>query len=86
MPKSDPVYHPTHYVFSNGAEVIDLTENLSFNAGNVVKYAARAGRKDPSKAVEDLEKARFYLDREIKRLGGARSRQRTIDDDPYEEL
>lgn len=66
----DPVNHPAHYTgFSNGAEVIDITENLSFNLGNVVKYVARAGRKtkDP---LEDLRKAQFYLNRELARIGG----------------
>ena len=69
---SDSVSHPPHYAngWSNGAEVIDLTENLSFSAGNVVKYVCRAGRKDPDKYVEDLEKARWYLDREIARVKG----------------
>jgi hypothetical protein len=65
---SDNVNHPTHYQgFSNGAEVIDITENLTFNLGNVVKYVARAGRKteDP---IEDLHKAKFYLEREISRI------------------
>lgn len=68
---SDNVSHPAHYAngWSNGAEVIDLTEHLSFCAGNVVKYVCRAGRKDPDKYVEDLEKARWYLDREIARAG-----------------
>lgn len=64
----DNVNHPSHYVgFSNGAEVIDITENLSFNLGNVVKYVSRAGRKteDP---IEDLRKAKFYLEREIGRI------------------
>ena len=67
---SDSVSHPSHYAdgWSNGAEVIDLTEHLSFCAGNVVKYVCRAGRKDPDKYVEDLEKARWYIDREIKRV------------------
>lgn len=67
---SDSVSHPPHYAngWSNGAEVIDLTEHLSFCAGNVVKYVCRAGRKDPDKLVEDLEKARWYLDREIARV------------------
>lgn len=67
---SDSVSHPAHYAegWSNGAEVIDLTEHLSFCAGNVVKYVCRAGRKDPDKYVEDLEKARWYLDREIERV------------------
>lgn len=69
---SDSVSHPPHYAngWSNGAEVIDLTEHLSFCAGNVVKYVCRAGRKDPDKHVEDLEKARWYLDREIERVKG----------------
>lgn len=67
---SDNVSHPPHYAngWSNGAEVIDLTEHLSFCAGNVLKYVCRAGRKDSDKHVEDLEKARWYLDREIERV------------------
>lgn len=70
--KSDNVSHPAYYTngWSNGAEVIDLTEHLSFCAGNVVKYVCRAGRKDLEKYVEDLEKARWYLDREIERVKG----------------
>lgn len=74
---SDAV-NPNHYKgFSNGAEVIDIAEHLTFDAGNVVKYAARAGRLDESLnkndlegRVEDLKKARKYLDREIERIGG----------------
>lgn len=67
---SDNVSHPPYYAigWSNGAEVIDIAEHLSFCAGNVVKYVCRAGRKDPDKYVEDLEKARWYLDREIARV------------------
>lgn len=67
---SHNVSHPPYYAegWSNGAEVIDLTEHLSFCVGNVVKYVCRAGRKDPDKYVEDLEKARWYLDREIERV------------------
>jgi hypothetical protein len=65
---SDNVNHPDHYTgFSNGSEVIDITENLNFNLGNVVKYVARAGRKN-DKTLEDLRKAQWYLDREISRL------------------
>lgn len=69
---SNNVSHPPHYAegWSNGAEVIDLTEHLSFCAGNVVKYVCRAGRKDPDKYIEDLEKARWYIDREIARARG----------------
>lgn len=72
LENSDSVSRPPYYAngWSNGAEVIDLTEHLSFCAGNVVKYVCRAGRKDPDKHVEDLEKARWYLDREIERVAG----------------
>jgi hypothetical protein len=63
---SDPI-NPDHYQFANGFQVIDLTEQLSFNRGNVVKYVARAGRKSPN-PLEDLMKARYYLNREIDRL------------------
>ena len=69
-------YDPTGWWLLDGddeywvytAEVIDLAEHLSFCAGNVVKYVCRAGRKDPDKHVEDLEKARWYIDREIERV------------------
>ena len=69
-PKPDVVNHPTHYAegWSNGAEVIDITENLPGNRANVVKYVARAGRKNPDTELEDLEKARWYLNREIARI------------------
>ena len=62
---------PSHYAegWSNGAEVIDITENLNFNRGNAIKYIARAGRKDAMKVAEDLKKARWYINRELKRLG-----------------
>jgi hypothetical protein len=67
---TDNVNSPAHYAegWSNGAEVIDITENLNFNRGNAVKYIARAGKKDPEKELEDLQKAEFYLQREIARL------------------
>jgi hypothetical protein len=65
---TDNINHPRYYAegWSNNAEVIDISENLNFNLGNVIKYVARAGRKtdDP---VEDLMKAQWYLDRELGR-------------------
>ncbi len=65
--------NPDHYRgFSNGAEVIDITENLSFNCGNAVKYLARAGRvdgKNKGAIREDLVKAAWYIQREVNRLG-----------------
>ena len=72
---SDSVNHPAHYAegWSNGAEVIDITENLNFNRGNAVKYIARAGKKAYDKELEDLQKARWYIDREITRLAGPRA-------------
>ena len=65
----DRVNHPSHYTgFSHGAEVIDITENLNYNRGNAIKYLARAGRKDSASELEDLMKARWYVNREIARL------------------
>ena len=65
----DPVTHPAHYTFGN-YEVIDVINDwkLNFNRGNAIKYIARAGKKNPDKEIEDLEKAVFYLQDEIKRL------------------
>lgn len=61
--------HPPHYT-AGGIEVIDAIEawDLGFRLGNAVKYIARAGKKDPAKTIEDLKKARWYLDREIAKL------------------
>ena len=68
---TDNVNHPSHYT-DGKIEVIDFIEqkNLNFHRGNAVKYIARAGKKDPAKEVEDLRKAVWYLNREIKRLTG----------------
>lgn len=66
---SDPIERPAHYTFGRH-EVLDVIEDwgLGYHLGNVVKYVARAGRKGDM--VEDLKKARFYLDRLIRRLEG----------------
>lgn len=63
----DPVSHPAHYT-AYPVEVIQLTEHMNFCLGNAVKYCARAGLKDPSKTIEDLKKAVWYIEREIQRL------------------
>lgn len=65
----DPVNHPAHYT-GGGVEVIDAIEawGLGFHLGNAIKYVARAGKKDPARTVEDLRKARWYIEREIARL------------------
>lgn len=68
-PDHDPVNHPSHYTHYKGLEVIDLTEQMNFNLGNAVKYICRAGHKGgPEQHVEDLQKAAWYLDREIDRV------------------
>ena len=67
---TDNVNHPKHYTRFKGVEGIDITEQLNFNRGNVVKYVTRAGAKAGSDEKEDLRKAEWYLQREIKRLGG----------------
>ena len=71
MPKDDAVSHPSHYA-DGKIEVIDFIEDkgLNFNRGNAVKYICRAGKKDPAKEVEDLEKAMWYINHEIERLKG----------------
>ncbi len=68
---ANAVSHPSHYNVGS-IEVIDAINEwqLDFDLGNVVKYVARAYHKDASKTIEDLEKARFYLEDEIKRLRG----------------
>lgn len=74
---NDPVSHPPHYN-SGKIEVAEAIEDwlLGFHLGNVVKYVARAGKKDPTKEIEDLEKGRWYLNRKIELLkAGAESRE-----------
>jgi hypothetical protein len=61
--RPDPVNQPEHYTWLGGIEVIDITEHFGFVLGNVLKYVMRADHK--GKPLEDLRKARWYLDREI---------------------
>lgn len=67
----DNVNHPEHYA-SGRIEVIDVIEDytgiislLGFCRGNAIKYILRAGKKDKDKVIEDLEKAVWYLNKEI---------------------
>jgi len=65
------VNHPNHYGGKDSQyEAIKVIEawGLNFNTGNAVKYISRAGKKDPAKTVEDLEKAIWYLKREVLNL------------------
>lgn len=72
------VDHPQYYGGAdNPYEAIKVIEawNLGFNLGNAVKYVSRAGKKDPDKTIEDLEKAAWYLNREIENLKLERSQK-----------
>jgi len=64
---SDLVNHPPHYVsHASGIECIQITEHMNFNLGNAIKYIWRANLKNNPQ--EDLRKATWYLDRELKRI------------------
>jgi hypothetical protein len=71
----DMVNHPKHYTSDpSGVECIDITRHRNFNVGNAIKYLWRAGLKEDAnksmkqKQIEDLQKAVFYINDEIKRL------------------
>jgi len=68
QPKDDPVNHPKHYT-DGGIETIDFIEakRLGYHLGNVVKYICRAGKKGTNMGMQDLQKARWYLDRAIEK-------------------
>lgn len=73
----DPVNHPSHYTSDpSGVECITITRHRNFNVGNAIKYLWRAGLKDDpaqtakAKRIEDLRKAVFYIEDEIKQLEG----------------
>ena len=64
QPKGSAVNHPAHYnAHPSGIECINVVEHMGFNVGNAVKYLWRADLK--GNALEDLEKARWYVQREI---------------------
>lgn len=71
MQVKEAVNHPSHYGGSeNPYEAIKVINawGLDFNLGNTVKYISRAGKKDPEKELEDLQKASFYLNDTIRIL------------------
>lgn len=59
---------PLHYITESKVDVIDFCKmySLNFNRGNIIKYVARAGKKDDE--IKDLKKAKDYIEREIKYL------------------
>ena len=65
----DPVNHPAHYTSDpSGIECITITRHRNFNIGNAIKYLWRAGLKDQDTLVQDLRKAVWYIEDEIKRI------------------
>lgn len=76
LPEQSSVNHPSHYNMGK-YEVIDVINdwNLNFQKGNAIKYIARAGHKDPSKEIEDLEKALFYINYEVNRLKSLKGKE-----------
>ena len=68
---NDPVHHPAHYTsHPSGVECITITEHYNFLLGSVLKYLWRVDLKGT--AIQDLEKAAWYLDREITRRKATR--------------
>ena len=64
---NDMVNHPSHYKsHPSGVEAIEITRHMNFNLGNAMKYIWRAGLKNDQ--IEDLQKARFYIEDELKRI------------------
>jgi hypothetical protein len=63
----NPLNHVSYYGGDGPYEVLKIIEalGLGFHTGNVFKYIARAGKKDPSTEIEDLKKAEVYLRRYI---------------------
>lgn len=73
---TDSINHPSHYGGeASPYETIKVIEawRLGFALGNAVKYISRAGKKRRDRTLEDLKKARWYLDREISQLEAAQS-------------
>lgn len=69
----DSVNHPKHYnSHPSGIECIQVTEHMGFNLGNAVKYVWRADEK--GKAIEDLKKAAWYIEREIQKRTSERDK------------
>jgi len=79
--KKSEVDHPDHYNWLPGTECIDVAEHFNFNLGNAVKYIWRVETKEISGALVDLRKARWYVDREIKRMEAAIARLTPIEEE-----
>lgn len=66
----DTVNHPPHYkAHPSGVECIEITEHMGFCIGNAMKYLWRADEKHKDGGLEDLKKAVWYIERELKKRG-----------------
>lgn len=75
--KTDEICHPSHYCFGKYEPVKVIQDwGLSFCLGNVIKYLARAGRKDGNSKLQDLLKAKQYIEFEIEELENDFQKQR----------
>jgi len=71
--------NPSHYKnHPSGIECIDVTRHMNFNLGNVIKYLWRSGQKDPT--LQELKKAAWYLNDEIKKLEKFEETKKAIED------
>jgi len=77
--EKEMVNHPDHYKFgvNNEYEAIKVIDawGLGFSLGNTIKYISRAGKKHPDKELEDLKKAKFYLEHHIENLEKLKSKE-----------
>lgn len=76
---NDAVNHPSHYnSHPSGVECIEVTRHMTFNVGNAIKYLWRAGLKDGNPSTQDLKKAIWYLEDEIKRIEAETVKAETV--------
>ena len=68
MVTNEDAINPKHYTQIKIIECIEITEQFNFCRGNAIKYIWRAGLKSKDTEIQDLRKAAWYIDREIKRL------------------
>ena len=80
----DAVNHPKHYTsHPSGVECIQITEHMGFNLGNALKYIWRADLKGD--AIEDLKKARWYIERELEKREGKPADGATTTSDAFDD-
>lgn len=67
--ENNQVNHPKHYnSHPSGIECIEIARHFNFNIGNAIKYLWRQGLKDGSSSIQELEKAKWYIQDEIEKL------------------